>query len=262
MSRQKQLICSSAFTIKTYHETCKKINSSCKDWVKSGSLNPKEITSGNGVLMTWENIPLGFYDIPTLNNMIYSRHLWESLIQNPMIKACMENKCFWGENHHADRDEVWIDQVSCRVTSMALGENNLVLGDIDIMNTPEGLKAYMLSQTGRLGNSTRGFGALDEIGNGLTNVNEDEYVHVCSDLVALPACSMAYSDTAGTSEYSRSEIDNMTQGLRDLVATAVQRHPDDLDLFAMFSKFNGGKYDKDVEALRQKKIAASLKRIK
>ena len=51
---------------------------------------------GNGVLYSWTNKPLAYYDVPTLNDMIFSRKLWEQIRSNPFIVAAIENCSFWG----------------------------------------------------------------------------------------------------------------------------------------------------------------------
>ena len=192
MNQHNVWIRGSFFNSKNYFDpsgNCQKLIKSSvyktEDRVEQGY---KPNQGGTGVLYSWKNKPLAYWDIPTLNNMIFSKHLWETIHENPFIKAALDNHCFWGEDQHRDNSEVLLENVAIRVNDFHCDENNLVLGDIDLMDTPRGLTIYSLAKTGAIGNSSRGFGDLDDIGNGLTNVREDTYLAVDWDCVGFPAC--------------------------------------------------------------------------
>lgn len=223
---QVQWICSSAFTQKSYYETTKRVNSSFVDFVQEGEVDVGSPLNGSAVLYSWKSVPLALYDVPTLNGMVYRKSLWEKLMSNPTLNSCIENKSFWGEAFHSDSDEVKIPDVAIRVSKWWIDSNNLILGDVDIMNTPNGVICYTLAKAGRIGTSTRGFGVLDDIGNGLTEVNEDQYVHICSDVVALPAVPEANLSTQYTADLTRDGIDMMSSELRSMLTNALKINPD------------------------------------
>lgn len=223
---ERQWICSSAFTQRSYDETARRVNSSYVDYVEEGAVDISSPLNGSAVLYSWQSVPLALYDVPTLNGMVYRKSLWEKLMANPTLNSCIENKSFWGEAFHSDSDEVKIPDVAIRVSKWWIDSNNLILGDVDIMNTPNGAICYTLAKAGRIGTSTRGFGVLDDIGNGLTEVNEDQYVHICSDVVALPAVPEANLSTQWTADLTRNGIDSMSGELRAMLSNALKINPD------------------------------------
>lgn len=230
-----QWIKGSFFNTKNYFDSygaCQKVIKSslykAEDNISQG-YKPK--MDGTGVLYSWKNKPLAYHGVPTLNNMVFSKALWESIRENPFIKASIDNHCWWGEDQHRDDSEVKLCNVAIRVNDFHCIDNNLVVGDIDLMDTPNGLTIYSLAKTGAIGNSSRGFGDLDPIGNGLSNVREDTYLAVdwdCVGFPAVPQCLSMYT-TENSPEMSQSIMDLET-GLREQIASAIdeayQKMPD------------------------------------
>ena len=185
---------------------------------------------GSGVLYTWRNTPIAFHGgTPTLNNMIFNTSLWDGLRSNPFVKATLAGKCHFGEDSHKICDEVKIPNIACRVTDFYCDpSSDLVLGDVDLMDTPYGVIAYNLAKTGNIAVSSRGFGDLREIGNGLKQVVDEEYAHICWDCVtfaAVPNATMSIVDAAilGGDAYG-----DMSNDLRGMVASVLERqskHP-------------------------------------
>lgn len=209
---------------------------------------------GNGVLYSWKNKPLAYWDIPTLNDMIFSKRLWEKIHENPFIKAALDNHCFWGEDCHRDNSEVLFENVAIRVNDFHCDENNMVLGDIDLMNTPRGLTIYSLAKTGAVGNSSRGFGDLFDRNTGhivdsnhpqtgLVDVVEDAYLAVDWDCVSFPACPpcMSMFTSEEQPDLSQSVMDLET-GLREKITSAImeahEKDPMNEWIAAMFNSLN------------------------
>lgn len=232
-----QLITSSAFTIKTFMETKRKC-------IKSGLTKGEDCVSQgyepttkniNGVLQSYKNYPIAYWDIPTLNQMVFSKHMWNSIHDNPYVKAALDNKAMWGEAFHADSSEVLIPNVALRVNDWHCIDNNLVVGDIDILDTPNGNICYTLAQSGTFGLSSRGYGDLIERndGSGLSDVGEDDYLHVCFDAVTFPAVPAAMS-LRNSDEWSTTEsINSLEQELRNAVLKANDETPNN----PLISKF-------------------------
>ena len=247
MNQHNVWIRGSFFNSKNYFDpygNCQKLIKSSvyktEDRVEQGY---KPNQGGTGVLYSWKNKPLAYWDIPTLNNMIFSKHLWETIHENPFIKAALDNHCFWGEDQHRDNSEVLLENVAIRVNDFHCDENNLVLGDIDLMDTPRGLTIYSLAKTGAIGNSSRGFGDLDDIGNGLTNVREDTYLAVDWDCVGFPACPPCMSmytvdDAPGLTQ----SVLDLEQGLREQITSAIEeayeKNPMNEWIAAMFNSLH------------------------
>ena len=177
---------------------------------------------GTGVLYSWSAMPVAFHDIPTLNNMIFSRALWEGLRNNPYVAATLEGKSHWGENCHKICDEMKFGDIACRVTDFWIADDNMVLGNVDLMNTSLGRDIYACACTGRVALSSRGFGDLKEIGNGLKQVVDEEYLHVGFDMVTFPACPKAVM-TASRDNMVENSIDAMMSDLRGLVSASLDK---------------------------------------
>lgn len=224
-----QLITSSAFTVKTFMET----KSRC---IKSGMTKDLDCvaegykSSGdniNGVLRSYKNYPIAYWDIPTLNNMVFSKRMWNAIHDNPFVKASLDNMAHWGEAYHADSSEVLIPNVALRVNDWHCDDHNLVVGDIDILDTPNGRICYTLSQSGTFGLSSRGYGDLlrRNDASGLSDVGEDDYLHVCFDAVTFPAVPAAMS-LRNSAEWSTTDsINSLEQELRNAVLKANDESP-------------------------------------
>ena len=197
-----------------------------------------------GILYSWKNMPVAYYDVPTLNNMVFSKKLWESIHENPFIKASLKNKCFWGEDQHRDSSEVLLENVAIRVNDFWIGDNNLVLADVDLMDTPKGLTIYSLAKTGMIGTSSRGFGDLIDIGNGLQRVDEDSYLAVDWDCVGFPAvpAAMAVSTSGDIVKEGVESLNDLEKGLREQISSMIEqaheKNPDNEWLTMMFNAMN------------------------
>lgn len=206
---------------------------------------------GTGVLYSWKNKPLAYYDVPTLNDMIFSRKLWEQIRSNPFIVAALENNCFWGEDRHRDSSEVLFENVALRINDFHVDSDNMILGDVDLMDTCRGQTIYALAKTGAIGNSSRGFGNLwDRTGKyvidqnhpqiGLADVMEDDYLAVSWDAVSFPAVpnclQMRVADDKNDLTQS---VLNMEKGLREKIASAIedsyQKNPNNEWISYMFN---------------------------
>ena len=220
--------------------------------IKSGLMkNEDRIMQGykpeqndTGILYSWKNMPIAYYDIPTLNNMVFSKRLWESIHENSFIKAALDNHCYWGEDCHRDSSEVLLENVAIRVNDFWIGDNNLVLGNVDLMDTPRGLTIYSLAKTGMIGTSSRGFGDLVDIGNGLTRVEESTYLAVSHDVVGFPAVPAAFCvSTMGNNNVTQSVMD-LEKGLREQISSAIEeayeKNPANEWIAAMFNSLHLG----------------------
>lgn len=219
--KELKLITSGAIPQKSMAEHKKFLGSSKKDFIKQGY---EPGTSPDGVLAHWDNIPLAYYGIPTANMMIYSEHLWDMILANETLNQLIESGAYWMENDHKDTAETLVSNASGRICHHEKGPHNLIIGSLDIIDTPEGRKTYIMSKLGAVGTSTRGFGVLDPIGNGLTNVNEDEYVHVDSDFVTVPAVPV--SRIRSGADPVTSLVNSEDEQLRKLVLNSFEQNPD------------------------------------
>jgi hypothetical protein len=188
------------------------------------------------ILCSFKSVPIAFWGVPTLNNMVFSRRLWEMLLENQYLRRSLEDGSHFGEGFHAYHDEILYPNVACRVTNFWLADNNLVLGDVDILNTPNGVIVYTLAKISKVGISSRGFGELAEIGGGLRDVVPEDYSHICWDMVAFPAVPDASMTlAAGENALPSKELSLMSDQLRRMVQDASERHPEDLGLRSLWN---------------------------
>lgn len=245
MTQKNVWIKGSFFTAKSFTDAKHTLISSGmikeKDNIMQGYQPDQE---GTGVLYSWKNMPVAYYDVPTLNNMIFSKKLWESIHENPFIKAALKNKCFWGEDQHRDSSEVLLENVAIRINDFWIADNNLVLADVDLMDTPKGLTIYSLAKTGMIGTSSRGFGDLKDIGNGLQQVDEDTYLAVDWDCVGFPAvpAAMCVSTSGKIVEDGIESINELEKGLREQITSMIEqaheKNPNNEWMSMMFNALN------------------------
>jgi hypothetical protein len=200
-----------------------------------------DISRVGGVLCSFKAVPIAFWGVGTLNSMVFSRELWEMLLSNAYLKRSLEDGSHFGEAFHANREEVLYPDVACRVTNFWLGDNNLVLGNVDILNTPNGVIVYTLAKVSRVGISSRGFGELRDIGGGLKDVVPEDYLHICWDMVAFPAVPDA-SMTLVPEERAlpTKELNAMSEQLRQIIRDASERNPNDVGLRNLWNAVGRG----------------------
>lgn len=245
MNQKGVWIKGSWFTNKSFNETKDKLIKSglyqSTDMIMQG-YKPEQ--NNSGILYHWDNMPIAYYDIPTLNNMVFSKKLWNDIHENPYVKASLENKAFYGEDCHRDNSEVFIENVCIRVNDWWEGPSNTILASVDLLDTPKGLIVYNLSQSGKVGTSSRGFGDLIDIGNGLTRVDENSYLAVSQDVVCFPAVPSAFclSTRNDVVEQSAGALIDLEAGLREQITSAIEeayeKNPMNEWIAAMFNSLH------------------------
>ena len=245
MNQKGVWIKGSWFTNKSFNETKNNLIKSglykSSDMIMQG-YKPEQ--NNTGILYHWENMPIAYYDIPTLNNMVFSKKLWNDIHENPYVKASLENKAFYGEDCHRDNSEVFVENVCIRVNDWWEGPSNTILASVDLLDTPKGLIVYNLSQSGKVGTSSRGFGDLIDIGNGLTRVEESTYLAVSHDVVCFPAVPSAFclSTKDEVINQSGNALMDLEKGLREQISSAIEeayeKNPANEWIAAMFNSLH------------------------
>lgn len=128
-------------------------------------------------------------DIPTENNRVYPKTLWEREIKR-LAKPMSEKKVL-ATSDHPDSGRTSLKDVSHVITKLWM-EGNVVMGEAEVLNTAVGkdIKA-ILEATGHLGVSSRGFGTTQVNQEG-KDVVQDNYKLQCFDFVADPANVTSY----------------------------------------------------------------------
>lgn len=125
--------------------------------------------------------------LPNRNGRVYSRELWENVVNSDYVKETINTHTLFGElDHPEERLEISLQNVSHAINNMWLEEDG-VYGELDILPTPQGQVVNQLIEYGsEIGISSRGTGSVN--GN---VVDADDYTFVTFDIVARPSVAAA-----------------------------------------------------------------------
>ena len=128
------------------------------------------------------------------NKRVYPKTILESQVKK--LQPLIAERRLCGELDHPQNDTVKLTNASHLVTKLWM-EGSEVMGEAEILNTPNGKVAQALISDGvKIGISSRGLGTLSEDHmSGQKTVNED-YNLVTFDLVADPSTRGAYPTLA------------------------------------------------------------------
>lgn len=134
------------------------------------------------------------------NNRIYSRKLVEDrILKNPAVQECIKNRSMLGEGGHPeDRIDISYPQVgiSCNRLWIKEGNDNLLYGEFDVLDTPTGRILNTLAQYGtKLGISARA--VADSVQkDGHEVILENSYELITFDAVTEPGFKCARLEKA------------------------------------------------------------------
>jgi hypothetical protein len=145
--------------------------------------------SGSKVIARGE---FGRCDVPTSNKRVYSRAIVEKELNR--LSDDVNSRRMFGELDHPADGKTKLQRVSHIITNMEIDESGAVIGEAEILDTPNGkiLKA-IIEAGGEVGVSSRGFGSVTPGPNGAQSVGED-FVLKTYDFVADPAMKSAYPE--------------------------------------------------------------------
>ena len=129
-------------------------------------------------------------DVPTQNGRTYPRGVYEREIKK--LQESVGSRRAFGELDHPDDGKTKLSRVSHLITKLSVDKNGVVVGEAEILDTPNGrtLKA-ILDSGAEVGVSSRGFGSTRAMPDGSSMVGED-FVLRSFDFVADPAMKTAY----------------------------------------------------------------------
>lgn len=142
----------------------------------------------SGILRTIKNWPLSTPDKKNRNGRIYSRRLWENVLNSEYWKDMISNKSLCGEIVHpgdrteSDSFEIDARNVSHRITE-AHFDGGKLMGTVEVLDTPQGRTLESLINAGCvMGISARGVGDM----NG-DEVDPDTYNFKTFDITFRPS---------------------------------------------------------------------------
>ena len=129
-------------------------------------------------------------DVPTQNGRTYPRSVYEREVKK--LQESVGSRRAFGELDHPDDGKTKLSRVSHIITKLNIDSNGVVVGEAEILDTPNGrtLKA-ILDSGAEVGVSSRGFGSTRSLPDGSQVVGED-FTLRSFDFVADPAMKTAY----------------------------------------------------------------------
>jgi Prohead core protein serine protease len=130
--------------------------------------------------------------IATENKRVYPKKIWEREF-NRLEKQMQERQVF-GELDHPSDGRTSLNRTSHVITNLQLTDENLVIGEAEVLDTERGKNLQALLKAGcKVGVSSRGYGSTKANEKGEEVVQED-YRLVTFDFVAEPADTTAVPD--------------------------------------------------------------------
>lgn len=129
----------------------------------------------------------------TRNGRRYSNHLWETVLNDELVKEQFANGGIFGELGHPEtRLETDMEKIAvCMPKPPVKNKDGLLIGTWDILDTPNGKILKTLVDYGyKVGISSRGDGEVYETSEG-EEVDGDSYVLKGFDIVIIPAVKAA-----------------------------------------------------------------------
>ena len=150
-------------------------------------------------------------DIKNANGRIYSKSLWEKVLNTHNILQAIEERRMYGELDHPMDGKLLLSRASHIVTKLWINEAGEVCGRAEILSTPNGrIVEAILSAGGMIGISSRASGTTVRTPLG-EMVNEADFKLETFDFVANPSTPGAYPKLLSESEeFIQIEENSMT----------------------------------------------------
>ena len=127
------------------------------------------------------------------NGRIYPKKLWQSILQDPDVKARVENRRMLGMLGHPSSGQTDPEKVALVITKQELRGDNSIYGEAEILDTPMGRIADTMLRAGvGLGISSRGDGSVEKKGD--TEEVKDDFKLESYDIVLKPSTPGAYPE--------------------------------------------------------------------
>lgn len=136
---------------------------------------------------------------------------------NKFIEGPVKNRTSLGELDHPDSSVINLQNVSHLITRVWWEDNN-VMGELELLNTPSGKIAQELILANiPLGISTRAMGSVKQIGE--TVEVQDDLELLTADLVSTPSANQAYMTLAESKAYN--SIINKYSRVNELITEII-----------------------------------------
>lgn len=137
-----------------------------------------------GVIAIIKDLPICICDGAASDGSIYGYPCWEKAEREGYFAKAIEEERAWGElDHPADRDEVYVKEVSHRVVKWHIDRDNkrIIADEIWVLDNQFGKQALSMILTGRLGISVRALGVYEK---GTKNIVPESFILIAFDFVS------------------------------------------------------------------------------
>lgn len=171
------------------------------------SISPDTKKLPKGVLGVLEGVCSDFTQA-TRNDNLYSRKLWQNVLDSEYVKESLETRTLFGALDHPETLENLAGDAAVSCTNLYIDEAEECLkGTFNVLPTPRGKILAALLNTGSiLGVSCRGVGDLTVDSDGVNVVDPDTYTFVCFDVVTQPAAIKARQKYQKLTESQKLEV--------------------------------------------------------
>lgn len=127
------------------------------------------------------------------NGRIYPRKVLESQVKE--IQDKIRERSLVGALDHPPNDAIHLSQASHLITNLRVDKSGDVIGEAEILSTPNGKIVEALLNDGvKIGISSRGLGSVTETGTGNGSIVNEDFKLVTFDLVSDPSTKGAFPE--------------------------------------------------------------------
>lgn len=173
-------------------KTPARVAASSKLLIETMAVRPQIVESADGGKKLRAKGLFARAGIATENGRVYPMQIMDREIGK--LQESIGRRRVAGELDHPGDGKTQLKRVSHLITGLELQPNGDVIGEFEVLDTPEGLTLRALVQAGmEVGVSSRGFGSVVQNGKGEQVVQDDFTLHAF-DVVAMPATEGAYPE--------------------------------------------------------------------
>lgn len=148
-------------------------------------------------------------DVLNENKRVYPRAIWERTLNDSSIMESVSARAMFGECDHPADGKTQLKRVSHLITDLEMTDDGTVIGEAEILPTPNGQILQQLFESGaRVGISSRGSGSVRNRSDGAKEVCEDFKLSTF-DFVARPSTPGALPTPKTTKGKVREEAEEV-----------------------------------------------------
>jgi hypothetical protein len=156
------------------------------------------------------------------NGRVYPRQILESQVKE--IQNKITERSLVGALDHPPNDAIHLSQASHLITKLWVESNGDVMGEAEILSTPNGkIVEALLNDNVKIGISSRGLGTLSEIKGGKV-VNED-FKLITFDLVSDPSTKGAFPELTESVKLNAAKAQKIVSKMKQekILLTALEQ---------------------------------------